>query len=463
MFALKQIPKKFIQAIKTHAVESIIISLCIIALLSVFLVYCNKKPIQVWHDWLIVLCSLLLFSIVGIQFIFRAAFEWRGNERTIAQEHDPFRIYLMIILCVLFSHIIRILLAWVWKMLVTESVVSFRDAVNIWWGSDTHHYLTIADQWYRGQAENGIAWRLVFLPFYSILTYILKLLVKDTFYSALIVTIATSSAAGCVLYRLARMDYDKETALKAVKYFILMPTALFYTTALTEGTFMLLSLLCFLYARKHKWIVAGLLGGLAAFTRSVGVLLLVPIAWEWVLALKFTNRQDRIKKASTAASLLLIPLGFCIYLLINHYETGNAFTFLQYQREHWYQELGLFFDSPRYQLNYLTQWWSEGRISDTIALWTSSIIAQFTSLLLMAITAHRQRSSYALYFLASFVVTMGTTWLLSAPRYLLVLFPLVYSMMILSKNRKVDSALTVTLVALGQLYLYLFVCDSSIY
>jgi len=117
----------------------------------------------------------------------------------------------------------------------------------------------------------------------------------------------------------------------------------------------------------------------------------------------------------------------------------------------------------RYQLNYLIEWFAAGKRNDAIGLWMSSLLAQFGALGLMAITARRQRASYVAYFLIYFMVTMGASWLLSAPRYLLVLFPLLFAMADLSKKRSVDATFTAGCLVLGQLYLYAFLNRCDVY
>ena len=52
----------------------------------------------------------------------------------------------------------------------------------------------------------------------------------------------------------------------------------FFSAVYTESLFLALSAGCFYLARRERWVWAGVLGGLAAATRSIGVLLVVPLA-----------------------------------------------------------------------------------------------------------------------------------------------------------------------------------------
>ncbi|MBR4636778.1 MAG: glycosyltransferase family 39 protein [Clostridia bacterium] len=438
--------------IKAHKPETIIIA-CALGFLFITLVhYLREKPISIWYEHAAVLGDLALFCAIGIVFVMKTGASWRAPAEPRNAVHDGWRRYFLIFVMMLAVHALRILCGYALQIVETEASVKFVDSLNIWKAPDSIHYANIASHWYRGLEEDGVVWRLVFLPFYSILIKGASFITGEYFYSAVAISVLCSSAAGCVLYALARLDMDEEASLRAVKYFALLPAAFFFTTAMTESLFMLLSLLCIYGARRKKWLLSGIAGGLAAFTRSVGLLLIAPVFIEWITALIADEGKERRNDLLRGFMLLLIPLGFAAYLRINYVETGDPFTFMTYQKEHWFQEPGWFFDSVRYQLNYLVGYWKSGK--DTLAMGLSipNLLAQFSALALMTATARKQRPSYLLYFLAYFAVTMGVTWLLSAPRYLLVLFPLVLSIAELTKKRQVDTAATVICTLLGAFY-----------
>ena len=117
----------------------------------------------------------------------------------------------------------------------------------------------------------------------------------------------------------------------------------------------------------------------------------------------------------------------------------------------------------RYQLNYCLRWLGSDKRSDALGLWIPNLLAQFSALGLMAVGAKKQRPSYVAYFLIYFAVSMGTTWLLSAPRYLMVLFPLLFAMADLGRRKWVDGALTFSCLLLGQLYLYAYIGRLDVY
>ncbi len=451
---------------KPYRKEIITIAGCAALLLLCAALYIADNPIEKWYEWTAVLTELLLFCAVGVRFVFRWFDDWKQARRELpepAPEPVKIRTDLTVFCCMLGVHAIRILLGYVWQVLALDFHGSLLESLSVWWGSDTGHYLEIAEYWYADYNGSGTVWRLVFFPFYPILIRLLQPLIGEWFHAGMLISILCSSAAGCVLYRLVRLDHDEETARRAVKYYAILPAAFFYTAVLSEGTFLLLSLLCVLFSRKRRWLAAAVFGMLAAFTRSLGIVLLVPAFYEWMTALIGLPNGKRKKTLLWGLCLLLIPLGFCAYLWINYRETGDCFAFLAYQKENWNQQLGWFFHSARYQSEYLVRWLHEGRAADALGLWIPSLCARFLALTGMCLTAKAQRPADTAYFLIYYLIAMGTTWLLSAPRYLLVLYPIVLALAHLGRRRRLDATVTAACLIGGQLYFYAFLMQFDVY
>jgi hypothetical protein len=81
-----------------------------------------------------------------------------------------------------------------------------------------------------------------------------------------------------LLYRLVALDFDERVARRTLWALALFPTSLFFTAVYTESPFLMLSVGALLAARLRSWWIAGILGALAALTRSYGVFLVVPFA-----------------------------------------------------------------------------------------------------------------------------------------------------------------------------------------
>lgn len=92
-----------------------------------------------------------------------------------------------------------------------------------------------------------------------------------------LISLAAFFGALLLLYRLVSLDFDATIARRTLWALALFPTAFFFNAVYTESLFLLLTAGCLLAARQGNWWLAGLVGLLAALTRSAGVMLLAPM------------------------------------------------------------------------------------------------------------------------------------------------------------------------------------------
>ena len=289
-------------------------------------------------------------------------------------------------------------------------------------------YLDIARDGYITAGDPDRVVQLVFLPGYPLVVRAVMLLVPSDICAGLLTSAVCFAGAG---------------------FLVLAPGSFFFAAPMSESLFLLLTAAALYLARTHRPVLGGLCGAYAAFTRSLGLLLIVPLLWELV----HDAVQRRRVSIRQAAGLLLVPLGFAAYCCINRHVSGNPFQFLIYQREHWNQRTGLFFSTAAYQTDYLLRCLRSGNWRDALGLWLPNLIACFSALILLAKTAPRLRASQTAWFLAYYIIAVGATWLLSAPRYLLVLLPVPLALAQCAQKRTANIALTAlsALAALGYL------------
>ena len=136
-------------------------------------------------------------------------------------------------------------------------------------------YKLTAEQRYAGE---GIA-KAAFWPLYPWLMDVGSRLTGWTVDTVgyLISNIAFAVAL-VLLYRLVSLDFDRAVARRTLWAIALFPTALFFSAVYTESLFLALAVGALLAARLERWGLAGLVGALAALTRSYGVLLVIPFA-----------------------------------------------------------------------------------------------------------------------------------------------------------------------------------------
>jgi Gpi18-like mannosyltransferase len=84
------------------------------------------------------------------------------------------------------------------------------------------------------------------------------------------------------VYRIAEEGWSARAAQGTVLSLAFFPTSFFFNAVYTESLFLALSAGAVWAARVRKdLLLASILAGLATATRSVGVLLLIPLVAEW--------------------------------------------------------------------------------------------------------------------------------------------------------------------------------------
>ncbi len=361
----------------------------------------------------------------------------------------------------------------------------FIDTIGLWLKGDAPHYMGLAENWYVTQGD--ARFHIVFFPLYPILVRLLQPLLQSYFASGLFVSNLAAVAAGYALYELALLDMDRACAKRAVKYQFLLPAAFLLCAPMSDSLFLLLSILCLYALRKNHILIACLLGGLSAFCRMQGVLLLAPVLVELIGMLLRQRKQGSCGKAFVwkqirrFSCLMLIPAGVLLYLWINYQVTGNPLQFMIYQKEHWSQSLSWFFNTAAYQTDLLLEK-AVAEPSVALGLWVPNLLFLFGGLAVVlpalippenarqaptgeagsACTPHL-RASYAVYYLVYYFFSMGATWLLSAPRYLTCAAPLALALALNTKRRWVNSLFTILLFVLQVLYLAAYVAGWPVY
>lgn len=192
----------------------------------------------------------------------------------------------------------------------------FLEPWNRW---DVEHFLKIAMRGYR--VDDGT---LSFHPLFPMLGKS----VGAIFGGHNLLGLFLVSNVCCLLFlflfeRLVRLDLRGEEAMRSTLYFMLLPGAAILFAPYTEPLFLLLSALALLMARRGKWFVAGLAGGLAALTRQQGIILLLPLAWEfWEWSER--NLRKLLANWRGAVGLLLTPAGLLIWLLYRAFALSDV-------------------------------------------------------------------------------------------------------------------------------------------
>jgi len=299
--------------------------------------------------------------------------------------------------------------------------------VNMWARWDAGWYLDVAKNGYRflpGEQSN-----VAFFPLYPYVVPLVHGAIRlpgDAGW--LLVGIIVSNTALFVtliyLYRLIRLDYDRRTAARAVLYLCVFPTTMFLSAVYSESLFLALVVTAFYYARAARWLATGVLAAAATLCRPAGLLLVVPLGFEYLSQREFRRRRIR----ANCGALILPPLALAGHLAVLRWRFGSWDVISKAEAiEGWNRSLTLPWNTLLYSLQHIGS--SVGYHGAFELVFTTILIA------LAIFACFRLRPSYAIYSIVS--VLFATSWgdLKSAPRFGLVIFPIMILLALLGQHK----------------------------
>ncbi len=331
---------------------------------------------------------------------------------------------------------------------------------------DANHYLGIAENGYVTEGDARL--HIVFYPLYPFLVKALTYLFKDTQLSAFILSNACLIVSGYILYRLSELALGPSSAHFSLLLFMFCPAAVFFSIPYTESLFFLLTITSVYFAKKHRFALALLFGAFSAFTRLPGVACAVPIFYE-MLSFKLKrarNIKDHTKRrkfilknaAFSFAACLTVLTGFFAYLLINKLVTGDAFRFLDYQKNHWGQSFGTVFGTSKYTIRYLFEsplkWQVRG-------IWFPQTLILLSVAVMLAVSWKCLSPGDYAYALIYFLITVSPTSLLSGTRYLSAMYPAYLMMGYASKRKPLRAALFLIQLIMFTYCMWMFMVEES--
>ncbi|HZS77599.1 MAG TPA: mannosyltransferase family protein [Ktedonobacteraceae bacterium] len=299
-----------------------------------------------------------------------------------------------------------------------------------WYRWDVPHFVAISAQGYADTLNTA------FFPLWPLLQRPVGLLLGGIFpgsyYAAgLLLANLCFYCALVLLSKLLLDHYDAVIARRALYYMAFAPYGLFFFAGYTESLFMLLCIACFLVLQRGQprdWWFAGLLGFLAALTRSSGVFLAVP--YLVVYAQRFWISSEQTKhawraKLNALIPIALIPLGVIIYLLYLYFTKGNAFVFSVAEKNDWNRH----FSFPWTTAYLIVRGFVAAPSWIYLLEHLNSFLFTLFSLLVLGFGWKWIPLHYRLF--AASIATFSLSFpledlspLLSQPRYLLILFPI---------------------------------------
>jgi hypothetical protein len=170
----------------------------------------------------------------------------------------------------------------------------------------------------------------------------------------------------------------------------------------------------FLAARRRHWLFSGVFGLLACATRLQGLALVPALLVEAVLA----ERRDVARRAWP---LVLVPLGFALYLGINWLVVRDPMAWVRIQGDHWQHVLRFPWETFMQSLDRLR---ADPPAAYRTVVHEAVVVTTALTALTLAASARWLRPSYQVYAWAGLAMLTGTTFQISLPRYALAVFPL---------------------------------------
>lgn len=332
--------------------------------------------------------------------------------------------------------IVLILMVWVVSLLASASIApkyisetlfignrnNFGERLPrlVWmWGNlDGSHYLSISrDGYYR--FEHG------FFPLYPLtIRMVNRITGLPYLLSALAITHISFLLFLLVLNKLIGLDFKKNNIIQTILWLIIFPASFYLLAVYNDSTFLFLAVTCFYSARKQRWWLAGISGGLAALMRFAGIALFPALLAEWWLGKR--NRHDLIP-------LILIPLATLNYFLYIHISRGSWNLFITSMKV-WQQD--------RFVLPFQTAY-RYFKIFTTVtpdSLMYLVAMAEFAAVVFAIVVLIKGfklvRLSYWVYAVFYLLIPMSGGTFQGEPRYIIHAFPviLIFSQL-MAKNR----------------------------
>lgn len=316
----------------------------------------------------------------------------------------------------------------------------WHNLVTSWERFDALWFLRIADSGYG--LDDGSA---AFFPLYPLLVRGLSpVLGGHPLAAALVVSNLAFFGSLVTLYFLTASEWNERVARRAVLLLAVFPTAYFFLAPYSESPYLFLALLAFWGARRGRWEVAGIAGGLAAGTRSIGIVIVPALLAEAI----HQWREGRTKLARPVLWSLGAALGLVAYLAFWRVRAGDWLAPL-HQQANWQREFSLpwvtTWDATREGFRWIGQYPGGYHLLDWLIVVPALVAGVWVAL--------RARPGYAVYAWASLLVPLSYIFpprpFMSLPRFLLVAFPLVWAPAVLAARRPVAGQVTALAFAAG--------------
>lgn len=309
----------------------------------------------------------------------------------------------------------------------------WHNAVTAWERWDALWFLRIASQGYRSTDSSA-----AFFPLYPTLVHWVGVaLGSHWLLAAYLVSNLALIGALYALYVLTAQERGDATARLTVVLLCVFPTGFYLFAPYSESLFLLLTVGALLAARRGHWVVAALCGIGAAATRSIGLVIALPLAVEAVQQSRGRDLLRLLPGRLLAAAAP--PLGLVGYLLWWHQQVGDALRPFHSQggfgrsRSWPWQTV---YDGLHVAVQFIGVYAGGYHTSDAVVVLVAFAAAVWVTV--------RTRPLYGAYTLASLVFPLllpfGGRPFMSMPRFVLVVFPLLWALAAFAQRFRAEAA-----------------------
>jgi hypothetical protein len=211
---------------------------------------------------------------------------------------------------------------------------------------DASWYLVIAHYGYRPELFPFTSQRAAFFPLYPLGLRGISWLGAPPILAGVLLSVLALGFALYGIHRLTTLELatapalarlgSGEVARLAVLVTAFAPMAFFFSAVYSESLYLALSVGVFWFARQGRWAWVGLLGGLAAATRSTGLVLALPALMLYLygprqdrppdLARRVRSLRPRYRLRRDVLWLGLLPAGLALYMGYLAVAGGNGLS-----------------------------------------------------------------------------------------------------------------------------------------
>lgn len=335
-------------------------------------------------------------------------------------------------------------------------------ALYIWSRWDGQWYLNIA---YGGYGT--IPYDAPFFPMYPMLVAAMHAITPLPLAGdALLVSYIFLVLGLIYLYKLARLDLDRDLTTRAIITLILFPTAFFLVSVYTESLLLFLFCAALYYARLGRWWLVVPIAFAAGLTKIMAFALVLALFAEVLLG--EANKPDGLRAVNwrrllnpltlgrllisrlniaKLAALVAAPLGLFTYMMFLYWRYGDPINFITVQPIRFWRVRRTFLEQVWFLLSRFSQGITAGDLPKL-----SDIFIMLFLVGLVIYLALKLRLSYAIFIVGFLIVLVMSGDTLSLNRYMLEMGPAFIGIAALTRHLPRTWAAMLTLFVPLQIY-----------